>query len=44
MNPQTRIYFKLKQVNVSGGTSDNLKMEIRLNEDTLSLQVLLFIT
>ena len=42
MNPQTKIYFRIKEVTVKDGSTDNLKFEIRRNEDVLSLAVRIF--
>ena len=42
MNPQTKIYFRVKQINLKEGLTDNIKLEIRLNEDTLQISVTFF--
>lgn len=39
MSSQTRIYFKLKQIALKEGSSEQIKFEIRLNEEVLSISV-----
>jgi hypothetical protein len=39
MNSQTKIYFKLKQITLKEGSTENIKFEIRLNEEVLSITV-----
>ena len=42
MYPQTKIYFRIKQVTLKDGITENLRFEIRRNEDLLTITVNIF--